>query len=178
MDIFGPLQKWPAAEHIVMLESTAGGGRLEVFLEGKDAETGRFFLSRAPKGSGKEKFTWSGKVEEIAAAQRKVGQGNRDAVLEAVRAAGASVGPGDQKVIGANGKLLSPDTISGHLTSLVQAELLGAYSPRIADHGRSYRSQDCSRDSERRPAPTPFYPPGPDLTSSWSAPWLARWPRT
>ena len=50
-DIFGPPQKWAAAEHIVMLDVVDAGRRLEVFIEGKDLETRRFFLTVTPRGA-------------------------------------------------------------------------------------------------------------------------------
>ena len=45
-----------------------------VFVEGKDVDTTRFFLAVSPLGSGEEKFTYSGSVEEIADAQREKGR--------------------------------------------------------------------------------------------------------
>ena len=65
-DIFGPPQKWAAAEHIVMLDVVDAGRRLEVFIEGKDLETRRFFLTVGPRGSGEEKFAYAGSAEELA----------------------------------------------------------------------------------------------------------------
>jgi hypothetical protein len=46
-DIFGPPQKWASAEHIVMLGGTDDPRRIEVFVEGKDGDTGG---SLAPLG--------------------------------------------------------------------------------------------------------------------------------
>ena len=74
-DIYGPLQKWATAEHIVMFDLTRDRQRLEVF-EGKDGETRRFFLAVTPKGEPGEKFKYSGTVDEIAAAQREKGNQN------------------------------------------------------------------------------------------------------
>ena len=62
-DIFGPPQKWAAAEHIVMLDVVDAGRRLGVFIEGKDLETRRFFLTVTPRGSGEEKFAYAGSAE-------------------------------------------------------------------------------------------------------------------
>ena len=135
-DLYGPLQKWAAAEHLVMLEQTAEPGRLEVFVEGKDADSSRFFLTVAPRGSGLEKFTWAGTIAEIADAQRQVGADNRAAVLAAVAAAPEALGLAEiaSRVTGAEGKPLSRDTIQRHLAALVEAEIV-----RKTGQGRATR---------------------------------------
>ncbi len=80
-DIFGPTQKWQAAEHIVMQDVVISNRRIEVFVEGKDGDTIRFFVNVSPRGSGEEKFTWGGDVEVMAETSRRTGLSNRDAIL-------------------------------------------------------------------------------------------------
>ena len=119
-DIYGPLQKWAAAEHIVMLDLTTDRRRLEVFVEGKDGETRRFFLTVTPKGEPGEKFTYAGTVEEIAEAQREKGNQNRDAVHRALCDAGAPQAPADvHAALRVRGAALSQETVSKHLRALV-----------------------------------------------------------
>ena len=59
-----------------MLDVLDAGRRIEVFIEGKDLETRRFFLTVSPQGSGEEKFAYAGSAEELADAQRQVGTQN------------------------------------------------------------------------------------------------------
>jgi hypothetical protein len=61
-DIHGPYVKWASAEHIVMLDTVAEKPvkRLEVFIEGKDTDTDRLFLTVSARGSGEEKFAYAG----------------------------------------------------------------------------------------------------------------------
>ena len=121
-DIYGPLQKWAAAEHIVMLDLTNDRRRLEVFIEGKDGETRRCFLTVAPKGSGEEKFTYSGTVEEIADAQREKGNQNRDAVHRVLCASGVAQAPAEiTAALRARGMKFATETVSKHLRVLVEA---------------------------------------------------------
>jgi len=120
-DIFGPQQKWAAAEHIVMLADAAGQpGRLEVFIESKDIDSERFFLDVSPRGTGKEKFTFDADSEGIAIDKRTQGDRNRRKVLEAVKAAaGRAMTVQDVcDALAAQGIRLAPRTVSGHLTAL------------------------------------------------------------
>jgi hypothetical protein len=119
-DIFGPPQKWAAAEHIVMLRKV-DNHRVEVFVEGKDADTTRFFLAVSPRGSGEEKFTYAGSIDEIADAQRAKGTQNRDAVHRLLLAGGvpmtlAEVAAGAK----ARGLALADETLSKHLRALAK----------------------------------------------------------
>lgn len=124
-DIFGPPQKWAAAEHIVMLDVVEAGARLEVFIEGKDLETRRFFLAISPKGSGEEKFTYAGSAEELADARRAVGDQNRQAVLETLRANPAGLSTGELvAALKAAGTTLSQDTAARHCQALVKDKLV------------------------------------------------------
>src|SRR5262249_27191652 len=82
-DIFGPPQKWAAAEHVVMQDVVKANERIEVFVESKDGDTARFFLDVSPRESGIEKFTWAGTVEDLAQQSRETGDKNREAVLAA-----------------------------------------------------------------------------------------------
>jgi Bifunctional DNA primase/polymerase, N-terminal/Primase C terminal 1 (PriCT-1)/AAA domain len=129
-DIFGPPQKWAAAEHIVMLDVVDAGRRLEVFIEGKDLETRRFFLTVTPRGSGEEKFAYAGSVEELADAQRQVGDQNRQAVLETLRTNPEGLSTGELvTALQASGVTLSRATVKRHCQALVttgQASLVGA----------------------------------------------------
>ena len=121
-DIFGPPQKWAAAEHLVMLGDTEDRGRIELFLEGKDVDSGRFFLNVSGRGSGTEKFTYGGSVEELAEERRALGEANRQAVLEIVRKGDAAMSVGDiAQVLEATDRKLSKDTIGRHLAALVDA---------------------------------------------------------
>lgn len=122
-DIFGPPQKWAAAEHIVMLGSTDDPRRIEVFIESKDGENGRFFLAVSPRGSGEEKFTYAGTVEELADAQRAVGDANRQAILEILRSSPEALAV--SRIVTRlkdAGRKLSADTVQRHLKALVKAE--------------------------------------------------------
>ncbi len=148
-DIFGAPQKWAAAEHVLMLD-TAGHDetRLEVFVEGKDTDSARFFLAKSPTGSGQEKLVFAGSAAALGADARAAGQANRLAVLAALREAGADawIKPGDlvQLLIKA-GRPLAPDTIARHLAALVKdgsADQLGR-----------------GRASRYRPTPVAPHPP-------------------
>lgn len=122
-DIFGPMQKWAAAEHIVMMDLTTDRRRLELFIEGKDGETRRCFLTVTPKGEPGEKFTYAGTVEEIAEAQREKGDQNRDAVHLVLCAAGCPQSAGEvHTALHARGQALALDTVSKHLRALAKAE--------------------------------------------------------
>jgi DNA-binding transcriptional ArsR family regulator len=121
-DIFGPPQKWASAEHIVMLGGTDDPRRIEVFLEGKDGDTGRFLLAVSPRGSGAEKFTYAGNVEQLAEDQRAVGDANRQAVLDTLIANPESMGVGELvATLEAGGRKLSRDTVQRHLAALHKA---------------------------------------------------------
>ncbi len=121
-DIYGPLQKWAAAEHIIMLDFTSDHRRLELFIEGKDGETRRCFLSVTPKGRRDEKFSYAGTVEEIADAQREKGNQNRDAVHRALCAAGQAQSLSEVlAALTARGMTLTQTTVSKHLRALVTA---------------------------------------------------------
>lgn len=122
-DIFGGVQKWGGAEHIVMMDLTADPRRLEVFVEGKDGETLRFHLSVSPRDSGQEKFVYAGSVDQLAAEQRAVGDANRQAVFEILQASPEALGVSDlvERLAGA-GRKLSKDTAQRHLKALVGAE--------------------------------------------------------
>jgi hypothetical protein len=120
-DIFGPMQKWAAAEHIIMLDLTSDRRRLEFFVEGKDGETRRGFFAVTTRGAAGEKFVYAGTVEEIADAQREKGNQNRDAVHRALCDAGAAQTPADvHAALRARGSALSLVTVSKHLRTLVE----------------------------------------------------------
>jgi hypothetical protein len=120
-DIYGPLQKWAAAEHIVMMDLTSDRRRLELFIEGKDGETRRCFLSVTPKGQPGEKFTYSGTIEEIAGLQREKGQQNRDTVHRTLCAAGSAQRPAEvHAALTAREVTLALDTVASHLRALAK----------------------------------------------------------
>ncbi len=135
-DILGPSQKWQASEHIVMLDTTGDSRRLELFIEGKDVDGARFFLTVSPKGTtDREKFTYAGTVAEIADAQRAKGDHNREAVLRVVKAAAVALPKADVvKQVKAAGYNLAPDTVGSHLAALVKAKKV-----RTTGEGRSTR---------------------------------------
>ncbi|MBI2526597.1 MAG: bifunctional DNA primase/polymerase [Candidatus Rokubacteria bacterium] len=121
-DIFGPPQKWQAAEHVVMLDVVEAGRRIEVFVEGKDMETRRFFLAVTPPGSGEEKFSFAGSVEDLADARRATGARNRDAVLAILRDAGAALATGEiVALLKAKDITLSADSVLRHVSALLKA---------------------------------------------------------
>jgi hypothetical protein len=123
-DIFGPPQKWAAAEHIVMLDVVEAGRRLEVFIEGKDMETRRFFLAISARGSGEEKFTFAGSVEDVAAAQRAVGDANLGhvhVVLQSSPEALSTAEICDQLKL--KHHALSKDTVQKHVKHLIKKGL-------------------------------------------------------
>jgi len=125
-DIFGPLQKWAAAEHIVMLEKTGHGQRIEMFVEGKDADGGRFFVTVSGRDSGEEKFTYAGTVEEIADNQRALGTRNLEAVYRAVADAGAPIARENvRSVLLGRGLEMADSTIQKHLGKLIKAGRIG-----------------------------------------------------
>lgn len=119
-DIFGPLQKWAAAEHIIMLRKI-DNHRVEVFVEGKDVDTTRFFLAVSPRDSREEKFTYAGSIDEIADAQREKGTQNRDAVHRLLLAGAVPMTlakvAADAK---AHGLALAETTLSKHLRALAK----------------------------------------------------------
>ena len=153
-DIFGPLQKWAAAEHVLMLDETSDAQRTEVFIEGKDGETYRFFLDVSPRGSGDEKFTYAGSVQEIAESQRQKGDENREAVFNAVARAGARVSADEVvSALAATGRKLVKDTVQRHLTALVEAGRLARTGKtkntryEVADSGQQPSSENHVRES-------------------------------
>ncbi len=150
-DIFGPPQKWAAAEHIVMLDLTSDGKRLEVFVEGKDVESTRFFLVVSPRGSGEEKFTYAGTVAEIAQAQRELGERNREAVLQVLHESWEVLSAKEVvEALGARGLPLVKDTVQRHLARLVEDGLVQSIG-----RGRAtkYSSTDAAVSREREGAP-------------------------
>ena len=115
-DILGPSQKWQVAEQVLMMADTKTSGRIEVFVEGKDAETARFFLDVSPRGSkGAEKFTYGGTAEAAIQAGKRKAQRNCDLVLKAVQGA-ADKGTTAVELQAATG--LSRPTVFRHLQAL------------------------------------------------------------
>jgi DNA-binding transcriptional ArsR family regulator len=127
-EIFGPLQKWAAAEHIVMLRKVGRNEelrRLEVFIEGKDADSARLFLDVSPRASGKEKFSYGGSAAAVIEQRREIGDQNRDAVFQAVVRAGGWVTVEDVgAALRAAGTEISDRAISRHLGALAEARRL------------------------------------------------------
>jgi DNA-binding transcriptional ArsR family regulator len=123
-DIFGPMQKWAAAEHIIMLDATDERRRLEAFIEGKDGDDARFFLAVSPRGSKEEKFAYAGSVETLAEERRALGDANRQAVLDTLRANPEALAGGElTATLEAGGRKLSKDTVLRHVKALVSAGL-------------------------------------------------------
>jgi len=102
-----------------MLKETRAERRIEIFVEGKDTETARFFLDVSPRGSKTEKFTFACTVASIAKERREIGNANRDAVRQVVEEAGTWLTVA-QVVDGlrAKGLAMAPRTVSGHLKEL------------------------------------------------------------
>jgi hypothetical protein len=122
-DIFGPLQKWAAAEHVIMLAATGTKSRIEAFVEGKDSDDSRFFLDISPRASDAEKFTYAGTIAEVAERSRALGNANREAVFAVVAgAAGRSLSPADvMRELAAARVKMSLDTAKKHLRALAEA---------------------------------------------------------
>jgi hypothetical protein len=151
-DIFGPPQKWAVAEHIVMLEVVEAGQRLEVFVEGKDLETRRFFLTVTPQGSGQEKFTYAGSVDELIETRREVGQKNRQRILTIIQAHPAGIRSSEIVAwLEKDSVSLSPDTVIRHGTALVAKKL-------VVKSGKG-------PETRWKPAPAPLETPPPRPTS-------------
>jgi hypothetical protein len=130
-DIFGPPQKWAAAEHVVMLDLTADGSRVEVFVEGKDLETRRFFLAVSPRGSGREKFCYAGTPDELAKVRKETGDRNRELVLNIVQESDVALSVSEivKRVEARQVKLddntilkLSADTVLRHVKTLMRVK--------------------------------------------------------
>jgi hypothetical protein len=107
-----------------MLDVVDAGRRLEVFIEGKDLETRRFFLTVTPRDSGEDKFAYAGSVEELTESQRKVGDRIREAVLVTLQAAHPMEVSTAEIValLQADGMTLSQDTVARHCQALVTAK--------------------------------------------------------
>jgi Bifunctional DNA primase/polymerase, N-terminal/AAA domain/Primase C terminal 1 (PriCT-1) len=121
-DIYGPMQKWAKAEHILMFAYDEATQRLEVFVEGKDLESRRFYLTISPEDSGEEKFTYAGSPDDLAQQSRSTGQRNREAVWATLSRAGAEgLSPAQvSDVLKADKTPLGRTAIQGHLRGLVR----------------------------------------------------------
>ena len=122
-DIFGPPQKWAAAEHVIMLARSDDGRRLQVFLESKDMDGARFQLDVAPRGSGREKFTLAGTVAALVPAQRELRDKNRDAIHQRLKTSPEVLSVDQvQQALAEQGDDLAERTIQRHLKALVKAK--------------------------------------------------------
>ena len=122
-DIFGPPQKWAAAEHVIMLARSDDGRRLQVFLESKDMDGARFQLDVAPRGSGREKFTLAGTVAALVPAQRELRDKNRDAIHQRLKTSPEVLSVDQaQQALAEQGDDLAERTIERHLKALVKAK--------------------------------------------------------
>lgn len=135
-DIFGAPQKWAAAEHVLMLDHAGGDeSRWEIFVEGKDADSTRFLLTKSARGSGQEKLVHAGDINTLADRSKLTGNENRQKCLDAIRNAWLTRGEVEAKTG------MSKATCTRHLTALVesgQADQMGT--------GRStrYRAVDAT----------------------------------
>jgi AAA domain-containing protein len=127
-DIYGPHQKWAAAEHIIMIRVVdERQRRIEVFVEGKDGDTQRFFLTVSARGSAIEKFSWAGTPDEIAQAKRLEGDKNRELIFRALGdLSGSWVGVAKivSHIGGEYGRALARTTVKNHLGDLVAQRLV------------------------------------------------------
>lgn len=132
-DIFGPLQKWAAADNTIMLERVGSSFRVEVYVEGKDIDSSQCFLEVSPRGSGLEKFTYAGTVAEIAEAQRAIGDKNRQAIRLVVSTSTTPLSCDEirQRLLAQEIKL-AHDTVKNHLGHLVKSGVL-----RVLGQGRA-----------------------------------------
>ena len=123
VDIHGPYVKWAAAEHIVMQDLVGDrASRVEVFVEGKDLETHRFFLDVSPRGSATEKFVCAGTAAELTAVRQTLGDDNRRAVLDILRASARPLSLEDVlEGLRRRGRPLGRATIRRHLAALARA---------------------------------------------------------
>lgn len=105
-----------------MLGATKDPRRIEVFIEGKDADSDRFFLAVSPRGSRQEKFTFAGSAAQVIDDRRAAGEANRKAVLDAVVGKGSAITTAEVvAALAATGLILSPDTVLRHLNALQQS---------------------------------------------------------
>lgn len=123
-DIFGAPQKWAAAEHVIMVDHAGSDARWEVFVEGKDADSARFLLTKSPMESGEEKLVHSGDIDALAGRSKLAGDSNRQKCLDALREL-ATWATSSEVALKVG---LVRDTVNKHLTALVDngsADLLG-----------------------------------------------------
>lgn len=122
-DIFGAPQKWAAAEHVIMLDHAGEDEtRWHVFVEGKDSDSIRFFLTKSARDSGAEKLAYAGDVEALGAESRALGDANRQAVLGVLRGVnGAWLSTTEIVEALARAKRnLSRDTVQRHLAAMLK----------------------------------------------------------
>jgi hypothetical protein len=120
-DIHGPYVKWAAAEHIVMQDRVAGRPqRFEVSVEGKDFEADRFFLDVSARGSAVEKFVCAGSASELVAVRQRLGDDNRQAVLDVLQGGACPLAVEDVLAgLRRRGAALGRATVRRHLAALV-----------------------------------------------------------
>ena len=81
----------------------------------------RILLDVAPRGSGREKFTYAGTIAELVKAQREVGDNNRDAILRVLQDAPEALSTDQVQPRSPAGIKLEKRTIQRHLKALVKA---------------------------------------------------------
>lgn len=85
-DIYGPQQKWQAAEQILMFgpgdDREMGHGHM--YVEGKDVEPSTVKIERSRIGADTEKYVYAGIVEKQAEASKGKGDKNYQACIRAV----------------------------------------------------------------------------------------------
>jgi biotin operon repressor len=142
-DLFGPPQKWQAAEHVLMLDHAGTDeSRWQLFVEGKDTDSARVFLTKSPRGSRTEKLTYAGDAEALGTEARARGDANRHAVLAALRAAaGAWLSTAEIVEALARAHLkLSRDTVRRHLAALL------AEGAPVDQGGQGRATRYCATD--------------------------------
>jgi hypothetical protein len=86
---------------------------------------GRFWVSTEAQGSGQEKFSYAGTVDELMETRREVGQKNRQRILTLIQAHPAGIRSGEiVTLLEKDGLTLSPDTVVRHGNALIAAKLV------------------------------------------------------
>ena len=154
-DIFGPIQKWAAADQLVVLAGTGKDPyKIEVFIEGRDIETTRFFLIRNEPGSMNEKFVYGGSVDDMAEATQLKALGRRDQFWQAAKDLGRPAKL-EKMQEAAHGDILpEPRTAQRYANELIESGRLirngqGKNSLYIATMD-SRSSTSCRESDERR----------------------------
>lgn len=133
IEVKGPIEKYGAADWMMILSETTMPARVEVYGETKDSdERPHFLVDVAPRDSGKPKLTWAGDVGRLAEDRREVGRENRETVLAVFQAHERLQGGEVERRLSAKGSDLSRTTIREHLKALTEE-----IPPRLVREGKN-----------------------------------------